>query len=305
MTVSLIVPNTIATTDFISSTIPENDYSAWSAATNYALAARCISTTTHRIYESLAAGNLNHDPTDINNRTGETPWWLDVGATNKWALFDGLSSSQSSALDTFTIVVQPSYYDSIYLGGLAYGSIHLTMQDYIDGPVIYDSNVIYMDASVIDDYWEYFFSPYLPMTDYLFTEITYGNIVTIEFRADAGSNAVCGILAFGTRQDLGQCLYGARSKPKTYSYINVDDFGVNQIVRRKSATDISLTAIVDIIKASDSIKAVQSALDIPAVWIGSELLYYEGLRIFGLGSGELSYDNPENCTLTLNVLGLI
>jgi len=305
MTVSLIVPNTIETADFISSTIAENDYTAWSAATDYGLAARCISTTTHRIYESLLAGNLNHDPTDINNRTGTVPWWLEIGSTNKWALFDGSSSSQSSAADNFTIVVQPSTYDTIYLGGLAYESIHITMQDAIGGSIIYDSGVIYLDASVIDDYWEYFFSPYLPLTDYLFTDIPYGKIVTVIFQADTENNAVCGILVFGTRQELGQCLFGAKSKPKTYSYINVDEFGINQIVRRKSVTDISLTAVVDIAKASDSIKAIQTALDVPAVWIGSELLYYEGLRIFGLGSGELSYDNPDTCTLNLNILGLI
>ena len=306
MTVSLIIPKTIATADFISSTIPETDYTAWSSGTNYGLAARCISATTHKIYESLIANNLNHDPTNINNRTGTTPWWLEIGATNKWALFDGLSSSQSTADGSFTVLIKPSYYDSIYMGGLAYGSIHVTVQNYIDGPIVYDSHVIRLDGSVIDDYWGYFFYPFQQMTDYLFAEIVHGyaKIVTIEFKADTG-NATCGILVFGTRKELGKALYGAKSKPKSYSYINIDEFGVNQIVRRKSATDISLTAIVDLDKASTSIKAVQEALDVPAVWIGSELLEYSGLRIFGLGSGEISFDNTDSCYLQLNVLGLI
>ena len=49
----VIKPLTVTTGMLTSSTAPENDYAVWSASTIYSVGTRVISTTTHRIYESL------------------------------------------------------------------------------------------------------------------------------------------------------------------------------------------------------------------------------------------------------------
>jgi hypothetical protein len=92
-----IKPTPITDTEFISSTRAENDHAAWSAATTYALAARVISTATHRIYESVQAGNLNHALTDV-------AWWIDIGPTNRWAMFDTVVGSITSQATPLTVV---------------------------------------------------------------------------------------------------------------------------------------------------------------------------------------------------------
>jgi hypothetical protein len=103
MTLKFLKPVAMTDALLISSTAPENDYAAWASGTTYALAARCISTTTHRIYESVQAGNLNHDPTTDTTAT----WWLDVGATNRWKMFDAAVGSQSSLASPLTVVIDP------------------------------------------------------------------------------------------------------------------------------------------------------------------------------------------------------
>src|SRR6476661_9366563 len=74
------------------STVPETDYSAWGSGTTYARGDRVIATTTHRIYESARSGNLAKNPTLATNRynpeSNPTGWWIDVGATNRWRVFD-------------------------------------------------------------------------------------------------------------------------------------------------------------------------------------------------------------------------
>jgi hypothetical protein len=112
-------------------------------------------------------------------------------------------------------------------------------------------------------------------------------------------------LSFGDLQELGETQYGAKAKPKTYSYIKVDDFGANTIVRRKSATDMSASAMLSLFEANNVNEIIQSLLDVPCVWMGSDLPEYRGLRVYGLGKGEISYDHPQDCMLTLNVEGLI
>jgi len=98
---------------------------------------------------------------------------------------------------------------------------------------------------------------------------------------------------------------GRKAKPKTYSYIATDTFGNTTIKRRKATTDMSCTAFLDIEEASTVLETVQSVLDVPCVWIASECAIYDGLTVFGLGSGELTYPDSSKSELSLNVLGLI
>lgn len=57
MTGLVISPPLPAMGSVLSATdVPETDYAAWVATTLYALGDRCISTTTHKVYESMAGG---------------------------------------------------------------------------------------------------------------------------------------------------------------------------------------------------------------------------------------------------------
>ena len=90
---ALVIVNPLTITDAMltSSTVTEDDYSAWSGSTTYALGARVIVLSTHKIYQSLQASNLNKDP------TAQPLWWIEVSPTNKWACSGVLVGAGSGA----------------------------------------------------------------------------------------------------------------------------------------------------------------------------------------------------------------
>ncbi len=308
---SVIAPTTITDTQFISCTSAENDYAAYNPATTYAASAagalvRVISTTTHRIYESLRSGNIGHDPTDINNRIGTTPWWLDFGPTNIWAPFDTEVSTAVTAASTITYVLKPGAFDAIYFGGMDGTSIDVVVKDNLSGS---GGVQVYhyagsLEGSAPDDYWEYFFDPFKPLKDLLLQDIPPYTLSELTITI-VGGNLKCGVIAIGALKTLGNTQYGAKAKPKTFSYIKTDDYGKNKIIKRKSAKDMSVSTFLAIDEADFVVDLVTSLLDTPCVWIASNLDGYGGLRTFGLGSGELSYDFFQDCQLTINVQGLI
>jgi hypothetical protein len=300
---SVLVPITVTSDMLISSTIAETDYSAYSAATTYALGDRCISTATHKIYESLQDDNVNHDPTDIANRLVPTLYWQEVGPTNRWLMFDGEKGSASTHATDITVVVRPGHFNGFYLGGLSANNLAVTIRSTPGGDIIF-SYTASLEGSAPDDYYEYFFSTFNPQKDFIVSGLEAWSTAEITLSL-TGSNVSCGILSFGDLRELGETQYGAKSKPKTYSYIKVDDFGNNTIVRRKSAIDMSASSMLDLSEANNVIEIIRSLLDVPCVWIGSDLPEYGGLRVYGLGSGEISYDHPQDCMLTLTVQGLI
>lgn len=302
---SVLAPVTIVDALLTSSTAPETDYAAWSGATTYAIGDRVINTTTHRKYESLKATNLNHDPSDILNRTGVTPWWLDIGPTNRWAMFDSEVSTQTSIASPLTVVLHPGAINAFYLAGLDGDTLTVSIKDSPSGSVIY-SYTGNLEASTPGDYYEYFFDRFMPQTDFLASGIdAYTDMqITITITKVTG-NVKCGVLAVGDLKPLGLTQYGAKAKPKTYSYIKIDEFGNNTIIKRKTAKDMSASSYVKLEEANYVLDTITELLGTPCVWIGTEVSQYSGLRVFGLGSAELSYDQPEVAMLSLNVQGLI
>ena len=299
----VLVPITIVSDMLISSTITETDYAQYNPATTYALGNRCVSTATHKIYESLQSGNLNHDPTNIANRLVPTLYWQEVGPTNRWMMFDGNVSSASTHATAITVVVRPGHFNGFYLGGISADTLSVTIRSTPGGAVIY-SYTASLEGSAPADYYEHFYNTFNPQKDFIASGLEAWATAELTLSL-TGANITCGILSFGDLRELGLTQRAAKAKPKTYSYIKIDDFGNNTIVRRKSAVDMSASSVLDLSEANNVIEVIRSLLDVPCVWIGSDLPEYGGLRVYGLGSGEISYDHPQDCMLSLNVQGLI
>ncbi len=302
---SLMKPVTMADAILTSSTAAETDYTAYSAGTTYAVGNRCISTTTHRVYESLIAGNVGNDPTLIDNRIGTTPKWSDVSATNKWKMFDDQVASQTSVASPLTAVLHPGFVNAIGLLGLDAETITVTVKDAPAGNTIY-SYTGSLEGSTPFDYYEYFFSPFQPLTDFIVSGIDpYADMQVTVTLTKASGNVMCGMLQVGDLVPLGTTQYGAKAKPKTYSYIKINDYGENEIIKRKKAKDLTATAWLKLEDANNVLDTIGSMLDVPCIVICSDRADYSGLRSFGLVSGEISYDHPQDCLLSVSVNGLI
>ncbi|WP_025918214.1 hypothetical protein [Herminiimonas sp. CN] len=301
---SILAPIQITDAMLVSSTASEPATSgepAWAAITSYAVDSLVSRSTTHRIYRNLIAGVDATLPEDSALLT--TPHWQDIGPTNQRAMFDGEVSTQTVVASPLTVVIRPGFFNSLYLAGLDAAGATITVKDAPGGNVIY-SAVGPLEGSAPDDYYEWCFDPFKPQRDLLLSGIDPYNAAEITVTLTGGT-VKCGMMALGDLRPLGSTQYGAKAKPKSYSYIDIDKYGNNKIVRRKKAKDISATAMLSLSEANSVLETITELLDVPCVVICTDLPEYGGLRAFGLVSGELSYDFPKDCQLSVNVLGLI
>lgn len=114
------VPITFTDADLIYTDVTEDDYAAWNSGTTYAKGARVIRTTTHKIYESLQASNLNKTP------ESQPTWWIEVSATNRWKLLDGSLFQATSVSGTMRYYwALPSAIDTVGLAEVEGGNVYV------------------------------------------------------------------------------------------------------------------------------------------------------------------------------------
>lgn len=128
-----IRPITLTTANLTASNVAETDYAAWSSGTTYTLGQRAIYVVgeNHWVVESLQAGNLNHTPTGLTTDT----WWLKVGNTNRWRMFDQSVNSQTSNANTIsTTFTAAGRVDSVALLNISAASVRIKMTDLTGAP---------------------------------------------------------------------------------------------------------------------------------------------------------------------------
>lgn len=259
----MIVIEPIAVTDSVltSSNVLENDYAAYSAGTTYALGNRVISTT-HKIYESLAASNLGNPLTDITK-------WLEVGATNRWKMFDSLNNTQTTNANSIDVVLSPALIaNGIYMAGLDADSITLTITDAIDGVVYSKTESLIMPAG--GTFWNWCFrrirrrSVFVSLALPMYSNATY----TVSI-SKPGGTAKCGMFVLGPQVDIGLSLYGLGTDIKDYSTTTFNADGTSTTVTRGFSKRMTIDVVID----NEDIDYVQDMLagyrQTPVVWIGA------------------------------------
>jgi hypothetical protein len=301
----VLAPRTITPDMLVSSTAVETEYPAWTSGATFANGAFCVSTTTHRVYQSQIDGNIGKDPTDPLNRAGSTVYWLDYGPTNRWAMFDNKVSTQTALPSPLTVVLRPGAFSASYLVGLDAETVSLTIRDAPGGNVIYTYSGS-LEASAPADYDEYFFDPFSPVTDLLLTGIgqyTAGEVTMT--LAKASGTVKCGSFALGDIRELGHALADAEAEPVSFSYVDIDRWGNSTIVPGPKCTNLAVSAVTESREQGRVAQAVvASLLDVAAFWFCSDRQDTAGLRAFGLGSGKFSY-RADRCNISITVKGLI
>lgn len=124
----LIRPIEITDAMLSSSTVAENDHPAWNAGTAYVTGNRVILASTHRRYEALAAS------TGVNPASDPTKW-LDLGPTNRWAMFDARVGTASTRTASLQAVLAPGAVDAVALIDTDAEGATVTLT--VDGTVTY------------------------------------------------------------------------------------------------------------------------------------------------------------------------
>jgi hypothetical protein len=298
----VLVPIPVTDANYSSSTIAAEDPGTVWAPGTFAVGDLRWRVETHRIYKRITAG------TDAGGQYPELnpSLWLNYAPTNRWAIFDGAVSTQTVATTSMSYTIQAGFFNAIAFFGLAgANSLTVTVQNGLGGPTVY-TYTTNLDETQPGDWYDYFFGGFRTAVDIVIPNIIpYANAY-VTFTISGAATVKCGMVAFGDLRPIGLSQYGAKGSYQDYSYIGIDaNTGANTIMKRSNAKNMALTSEIAISEANTVQRTLRDLLGVPAVYVGSSETDYEALRVFGLGSGEVSFDGPRHCMVNITVKGLI
>lgn len=271
----------------------------WSNASTYALGAKVR--YNYRIYESLQASNLNHQP-----NTSPT-WWLDTGPDNMHAAFDNQVSTVSTATTKMTFVVSAGSVDSVALINMSGVIARLTMFDPTAG-LVSQRTAGLSGLDIFDWYQYFFFDPLLKRTQVIFSGLpVYPNaFITLEIEANPSDTVSLALAVFGLIEDLGGTQYGASAGIIDYSIKNTDEFGTVTFVQRNFSKRLSAQLFVSNVTLNRVQRFLYSIRAVPSVWIGADdPQLEEALVVYGFYkdfSTDISYPSHSLCSLEIEGL---
>jgi len=242
----------------------------WSGATNYALAAEAISTATHRKYRSLQAANLNHPLPNYTIGETENDWWVDIGPTNKYAMFDYNRTTTSIDTSPLSVTIAPGQrVDSLALLGMQATQVTISATSVLGGGTVYGPEVVSLRRRSTRTWSDYFFGAFREVPSIILTDLPQFSdlIVTVEFE-NASDNVRVGTCAIGKSIFLGDIEYNPISDAINFSEVNRNDFGDAQLTQRRSIpkTTQKVFADTDIL---NSVRQARTDLNAQvAVWFG-------------------------------------
>lgn len=283
MSLEVVKPITITDAMLIATDVTEADYPTWSGATTYALGDRVIDTTLHKVYESLQAGNLNHTP------ASSPTWWIEVGPTNRWKVFDTSNSTategdDNSSVESISYTLRPGQtITGIGVLNIVNGmSVTIVMDDPTYG-VVYNETFDLGALPESPEWWPWFFgerSTYVPQVVVTGLPIYPNADITITVLGSAAQQLSVGAIVLGQVRTFSLGIrYGARVGIQDYSRRETNDWGDVVLVQRAFAKRASFDMLVEADEVDELNNFLTSVRSTPCLWIGST--DYDALIIFG------------------------
>jgi hypothetical protein len=298
--VKVIQPTPITDANLTSINVIEDSTDAWSGAATYALADRVHLASTHRVYESVQAANLNHAP-----ETDDGTWWVDVGPTNAWAAFDGAVGTictVDTPGDDLEIVLEPGIIGALAILECAAQTITVTLES---GATEVYSHTENMLSVAVTDWYEYFFEPIEYRTELVILDIPpYADgVLTITINHETG--AACGMCAVGKPRFIGDTRFGATAGIMDYSRKTTDEWGHTTIVPRSYARRSRVPLLIENRLLNNVYRYLAEVRATPCVWVGTEdplfgvVVLYGFFRDFDI---EIAYPTKSLCNLEIEGL---
>ena len=296
------VIKSIETTDAILtySNILEDEYPAWVSGTTYNIDDKII--YEHRIYNRIIAGGGTTTPDlDLVN-------WSDLGATNKYRMFDNIISSVSSRTGGIQFTLTPNQIvNSIALLNVNASTVRVVMTDPVEG-VVYDQTRELRSSSEVTDYYSYFFAPLVALTDLntaVFLDLPNKPTANITVYISSGTGLVeVGEVVYGIQSVIGRTNYGTSIGIKSYSRKETDEFGKVTVVKRKNSKYCEYDVDIDNTNLAYVQRLFQDIDSVPCLFIGNPDM--EELIVYGFYSdfkSTIPFPTVSKCTL--RVEGLI
>lgn len=216
-----------------------------------------------------ATVSSNYGKTPEDNTDGTTPYWFEVGATNKWAMFDESLSLQTEKADQITATLAPGRINTVSFFGLDANEVTVSMTSASEGGATVYSRVESLALSNVFDWYDYFTEPIIRKDKIVFDDLpVYGDGVVSVVIDNTGDIAKCGELSVGLSRYIGKLQWKPRVRIINYSKKKTNDYGITKLNKRGYSDLIQCELVVDN-ELVDEVKRVLSDYrSTVAVWVG-------------------------------------
>ncbi len=279
--------------------VPENDHAAWSSGTTYALAARVILTSTHKIYQNLQAGNTSKNPAT------EPLWWAEVGPTNRWKAFDLSSTTQ-------TVVDAADYYEitpgqAVNAMALVNISGVLTVRVRLTDPsfgLVYDKTADLTDVPSEASWYTWFYEERVEATLFVLEDLPSYPNATLRVDVTSSGAAYLGAFVCGSVRSIGMGVQqGVQLGIQDYSRKERSEWGDVVLTQRAFARRVSLQTLIENRQLDNTYRLLSDLRATPCLWLVYDA--YGSLSIFGFYNNfdiNISYAFYSDCTLDIEGL---
>ena len=252
------------------SNVPENDHPIYNPATAYdAGALVTMQTGVHKNFECLI-GNTNKNPSTNPLNDSQLPFWLSLGATNRWAMFDEVIGNQTSNTTSITFQLTPGQViNTIGLLNVVGSSVIIVATEPIDGEY-YNETLSLIGSENIFDGYSYCFNPFITTPDIVALNIPPFLDSVINVTISGSGTVKLGQFVYGEEFNLGESLTGARPRIESYSIVNTDSFGRTTVIPRANRKLLTIDTAVERFRINSITRKMSEIIDQPSLWVGSD-----------------------------------
>lgn len=263
-----------------------------------------IVSSVHRKYRCLVSETFDYPVDGATEDASAT--WIDIGPTNKWAMFDDKTTTLTYSDTDFSVTLTPiGLVNTISFFGID-GTISVNVKVYDGDSVLqHDSDYSLIDISPIYDHYTYYFYQTVYANSYTIEDIPviYSPKIVITFYGSAMS---VGAIPFGQSFFIGDLhADGTKSEDIDYSRIEYDEFGELTVIKRP-AVNLNTYAVLSDKNTLPYIRSIiGKTRGKNALWIG-DVGYNQKLVTYGVyESFPVPYDMPSHASYTITVRGSI
>lgn len=264
------------------------------AAGSYAEGAIVVDPTGHKLFKSLVPSNT----APLTN--GEN--WLEIGPSNRWAMFDQKTGTQSTRAESITVDIAVSgRADSLALLNITAANVTISVLD--GGVEVWTDDVSLTSSTGITGWYAWLFEPIQRQTDRVLTNLPNVLNPTIRVTLTGGGTVAIGGLIVGSARKIGDTEWGAKVGITDYSRVEADEFGNYAIVKRDYNKRGDYTVWVARIDTDFVFNLLAQYRATPVVVVAASA--YSSTFMFGLlkdWSIALSY--PQHSILSLEFQGI-
>ena len=295
-----IRPIEVTPAKLISSNVPETDNPVWSPTATYSISDKVI--LDHRNYEALAAVAAGVKPGAEVVDKDHPAKWLDLGATNRWKMFDKIVGTLTTRSGSVSVTIQPgSVVNSLALINVQGESVTVVMTDPIEG-VVATRNYTLIDGAV-DNWYDWFFEDVEFRSSLVVLDLPAYGTACLTVTVTSSGTAGVGALVVGKTAAIGTALYGTGVGIDDYSVKERDRWGGWSVTEGEFSDTAKFPVAVDTHKVSKIRRMLTDVRAQPVVWVGEET--YEATILYGFfTSFELVYSGPTVSDCQLEIEGL-